>query len=733
MREYTNSRGFTMIEILLVIGITGLLTGILALNLFGSQEKVVLDGAVSKIVQDIRTTMSRSEAQEDGCEWSMQFVADTAAPAYYYDIKSGGSGCTNEGVRSHKVLDSRLSFELPDLVLPATELTVVFRKGTGQPNTTAEIIVHSASMSRTIEIQAFGVVAFYETSAPPPPPPESPPPQCSDLIDNDGDSLIDYPLDPGCSSASDNNETDPVPPSPSETPDVTTVGAVPLTEQATLSGSANPNGSTTRGWFRLGTSQASCNSLQFNGQDHKTAEVPLGSDNSDVPYSLDEGSLQGGTTYYFCAVAENLFGTSYGLVQSFTTQSIVGPTVVTLGVGIDIKSATLPSNSFWFSCNENFLIHKIYCFGGRNSSNQVLEYNPAAPDNSSAVVIKSVSLAPGKDQFSCAQDSSTGKIYCFGGINAGDGQQIIEYTDDGTSSTSGSITVKSVTLPTPRYSHSCAENSSTHKIYCFGGHQSSPSVDLSQIVEYNPSTDTIITKTAVLPTGRYGHSCTENSSTHKIYCFGGTNGGNQIIEYTDNGTSPLSGSVVVKSATLPTALSYLSCSEDSLTHKIYCFGGTPSTNQIIEYTDDGTSPLSGSVVVKSATLPTARYGLACAENSSTHKIYCFGGSGGGTQIVEYSDIISNSVALEGSANPNGTNTTGYFRYSTTNPGSCNNTFGTRVPLSGGTVIAGTNTAAVVYTEVVSGLANSITYYFCAVASNSTGTGFGSILSFTTSP
>jgi hypothetical protein len=36
--------------------------------------------------------------------------------------------------------------------------------------------------------------------------------QCADGIDNDGDGLIDYPQDPGCDSARDNDETDPPPP-----------------------------------------------------------------------------------------------------------------------------------------------------------------------------------------------------------------------------------------------------------------------------------------------------------------------------------------------------------------------------------------------------------------------------------------------------------------------------------------------------------------------------------------
>jgi len=44
-----------------------------------------------------------------------------------------------------------------------------------------------------------------ETDAPPPPAA-----QCSDGTDNDGDGLTDFPLDPGCSDASDNDETDPV-------------------------------------------------------------------------------------------------------------------------------------------------------------------------------------------------------------------------------------------------------------------------------------------------------------------------------------------------------------------------------------------------------------------------------------------------------------------------------------------------------------------------------------------
>jgi parallel beta helix pectate lyase-like protein/thrombospondin type 3 repeat protein len=53
--------------------------------------------------------------------------------------------------------------------------------------------------------------------APPPPPPPPPPPAaaCSDGQDNDADGKVDYPADPGCTDASDTDESDVVIPPPS--------------------------------------------------------------------------------------------------------------------------------------------------------------------------------------------------------------------------------------------------------------------------------------------------------------------------------------------------------------------------------------------------------------------------------------------------------------------------------------------------------------------------------------
>ncbi|HRI05229.1 MAG TPA: right-handed parallel beta-helix repeat-containing protein, partial [Pyrinomonadaceae bacterium] len=93
-------------------------------------------------------------------------------------------------------------------------------------------------------------------------------------------------------------------------------------------------------------------------------------------------------------------------------------------------------------------------------------------------------------------------------------------------------------------------------------------------------------------------------------------------------------------------------------------------------------------------------------------------------------VTTNTATLNGSANPNGAAATGWFRYSTTSPGTCNDTFGIRAPASGGTSL-GSGSSPVAFSEPITGLNSLTTYYYCAIASNTAGTGFGSVQSFTT--
>ncbi len=93
-------------------------------------------------------------------------------------------------------------------------------------------------------------------------------------------------------------------------------------------------------------------------------------------------------------------------------------------------------------------------------------------------------------------------------------------------------------------------------------------------------------------------------------------------------------------------------------------------------------------------------------------------------------ITPSSATLNGSGNPNGEATTGWFRYSTVSPGTANNSFGIRVPVSGGTLL-GSGSSQVSFSEAITGLAANTTYYYCAIVQNASGTSFGVLLSFTT--
>ncbi|MBK9042589.1 MAG: tail fiber domain-containing protein [Saprospiraceae bacterium] len=96
-----------------------------------------------------------------------------------------------------------------------------------------------------------------------------------------------------------------------------------------------------------------------------------------------------------------------------------------------------------------------------------------------------------------------------------------------------------------------------------------------------------------------------------------------------------------------------------------------------------------------------------------------------------SSVTALTATLNGTGNPNGTATTGWFRYATVSPGTGNNTFGTRVPVSGGTAL-GSGTTSVSFSEAITGLSANTTYYYCAIAENPSGLSFGQLLTFTTS-
>ena len=127
---------------------------------------------------------------------------------------------------------------------------------------------------------------------------------------------------------------------------------------------------------------------------------------------------------------------------------------------------------------------------------------------------------------------------------------------------------------------------------------------------------------------------------------------------------------------------------------------------------------------RSRTTPTGRRSARCVT-FTTPAVLPSVSTGAATLVT------STTATINGSGIPGGATTTAWFRYSPTNPGGCSDTFGTRVPaMTGGTDLGAGNTS-VPFSQALTGLTPGTTYYYCAIASNSLGTVFGGLASFTT--
>lgn len=298
-------------------------------------------------------------------------------------------------------------------------------------------------------------------------------------------------------------------------------------------------------------------------------------------------------------------------------------------------NATLPSSRAGASCVENSRTHKIYCFGGHldtaphGYTSEITEYTPSTD----TLVTKSARFPSSLTVRSCAENSATHKIYCFGGA-APDASVAPESTIFEYDTETDTLTPKSAVLPFWRYALTCTEDSSTHIIYCMGGVNGWGSAT-DQIAAYNPANDTIIVKNARLPSGSYIRGCTEDRQTHHIFCFGGNTPYvmlNEILDY-----NPAADVMTTTSGLMPKAFSGLACVQNTGSRKIYCLGGFSTADN--RYGSPGTYldtvyeysiPDQAFTLVPSAVLPAGRnlWYQGCAEDSSTHLIYCFGGDNG---------------------------------------------------------------------------------------------------------
>ncbi len=208
---------------------------------------------------------------------------------------------------------------------------------------------------------------------------------------------------------------------------------------------------------------------------------------------------------------------------------------------------------------------------------------------------------------------------------------------------------------------------------------------------------------------------------------------------TDAATSVTSTSAQLNGSVNPNGVAAFGHFRYSSTHPGTCndFFGTrlPTSSASDASLGAGFDPLPYSFSVMGLSLGATYYFCAIANNGGG---ISFGDIVSFTTVVTEPTVTTNEASLvtgteaqlNGAANPNGSGALGWFRYSTTNPGTCSDSFGIRAP-SGGAAFLGGGTSSVGYSQGVAGLSPGTTYYYCAIALNNVGPGFGSIVTFTT--
>ncbi|MDP3233571.1 MAG: hypothetical protein Q8N26_12400 [Myxococcales bacterium] len=533
------------------------------------------------------------------------------------------------------------------------------------------------------------------------------------------------------------------------TPAAPTVTTLPATSVSATAGTLNatgiPNGSSATGWFRYATTDpGSCNDV-FGTRAPLSGGNALGSGSSTTPFSVTPMALLPGTTYYFCAIASNAVGTSFGAVLSFTTPALQ-PLVTSASTSfISDTSATLNGSSTprgdattaWFryatsnpgACND--------AFGTRTPSSGGTSVGSGNTAQTFTQLL--TGLAPSTTYYWCAIAQNAigttfGSIVTFTTVALPTTITQAASPVTSTTATLNSTITPNGTSTTAWFRYSLTDPTTCNDTFgtrtplsggTFVGSGSTASSNAASIASLLPGNTYYFCAIAQNTIGTQLGALLTFTTPPQVP--GVTTGAPTILSATTgtfNGSANPNGAAAT--AWFRFATSNPGVCNDAFGTRVPATGGTA-----IPF---GNSPVVYSQPVTGLSTGTTYYVCAIAQNSvgiSFGSVLTITTPGLPTATtVSATAVTSSGALLNGTGNPNRADTTGYFRYSTTNPTSCDDVFGTRAPATGGSAL-GNGTSAVSYSQSLAGLAAGTTFYFCAISDNVVGKSYGAVQQFTT--
>ncbi|GEM_PF-745504 len=141
---FSRKKGFTLIEIAVVMGIVVLLSVVGLGSLFNRRSRVDLDNTTRQIVALLREAQSRSAAQENGTIWGVHF--DNAATTTFYALFKTSYNASNT-VGSYP-LSTVVRFSTASIPSGRT-LDITFAQISGNPSTSTPLTLELFSGSRS--------------------------------------------------------------------------------------------------------------------------------------------------------------------------------------------------------------------------------------------------------------------------------------------------------------------------------------------------------------------------------------------------------------------------------------------------------------------------------------------------------------------------------------------------------------------------------------------------------
>ncbi|MFH1946862.1 MAG: prepilin-type N-terminal cleavage/methylation domain-containing protein [Candidatus Magasanikbacteria bacterium] len=154
-----NSAGFTLVELLVVIGLGAILVGASAVIYGNWQVSAQLNESTAELTQNLRTARQRSVAGLNNSGHGIFFDIDSVGQDSYV-LYQGSSYATRDDDYDRLIKFSQsLEITVTDFTLIGNDVDINFSQGLGQViNTGIITLTHSVEGSREVVVNELGVI-----------------------------------------------------------------------------------------------------------------------------------------------------------------------------------------------------------------------------------------------------------------------------------------------------------------------------------------------------------------------------------------------------------------------------------------------------------------------------------------------------------------------------------------------------------------------------------------------